>query len=346
MKAILILICLACLPKLYSQTKEKMQYKFYLDSAHYYFEEGNYEKCIDFSTEAIHTIPDVPFAYGMRAICYSRLERHLEAIHDYTKAIEYPPQIKSSELYYSRAISEIMECDTNACLTDLNKCLDLDYKNADAFFSRARIFVAKNNIRRAMLDLSQCLSIDSTYFDAAILKADLLARDSNLREAYKFYKKASMIRPEVAYNHYQMGLIQLEENNLGPCLKHFNETIQCDTGQIKQFNMVYFMRGNVYRELGDNERSLSDFQTYNGFYPDDAIGFYATARAKIRLKKQKEALPDLNRSIELDNTDEEVYYWRGLLKFWLEMDGCSDLIKAEEMGYEDATLEIKNRSCR
>jgi len=343
MKTILIIFSFIFSIATNAQTKEKLKYKFFVDSAHFHFQQENYEKSIYFCTEAIHTIPDVPFAYGLRGICYLRQERYLEAIHDYTRAIDSEIELKIGDLYYSRAICEINVCDTNGCLSDLNKAIDQDIKNPDAYFMRAQILESKNMTSRALLDLSQCLSIDSTYYNALVLKAELLSKKEDFKEAYVLYKKAVSIDPSDAYLHYKMGLIKLNSYNEKASLKHFNETLKRDS--IK-FSDVYLLRGNVYREMGEDEKALIDFEKYVSYFPDDAIGYYAVARAKIRLKMQVEALPDLNKSIELNDQDGEVYYWRGLVKFWLEMDGCSDLIKADEFGYYDAKLEIKNRSCR
>ena len=343
MKTILVVLSLVFLVVVQAQTKEKLKYQEYLDSAHFHFEQQNFEKAIYFSTEAIHTIPEAPFAFAMRGISYAQLEHYLEAIHDYTKAIDTKMDVKIPDLHYSRAYCKINACDTNGCLSDLNKAIDQDFQNPDAYFMRAQIFESRNLTNRAMLDLSQCLSIDSTYYNAIVLKAELLSKKEDFEQAYLCYKSATNIDPSDAYLHYKMGLIKFNSYNQKSSLKHFNETLKRDS--IK-FNDVYLLRGNVYREMGENEKALIDFEKYVSYFPNDAIGHYAVARAKIRLKMQAEALPDINKAIELNDQDGEVYYWRGLLKFWLEMDGCGDLLKADELGYYDAKLEIKNRSCR
>ena len=63
--------------------------------------------------------------------------------------------------------------------------------------------------------------------------------------------------------------------------------------------------------------------------------------------KDKTALNDFNKVIELDKTNSEAYYNRAIfyLNFNRKNDYCSDLKKALELGFGEA-LEVFNSECK
>ena len=80
-------------------------------------------------------------AYGMRGECLQSLKFHLDAIDDFTKAIELDPE--DSNTYFQRSISKGAVGDLHGCVDDLNEAIRL--AGIDSASTRSHNALAREN---------------------------------------------------------------------------------------------------------------------------------------------------------------------------------------------------------
>ena len=137
----------------------------------------NYEKAIEYFTEAIKKDSDYSAAYYERGYCYDKLENNELAILDFTKSIEYDNKWELlsnlSLAYYSRARSyhSIKTDDEekknellNLSLADWNKTLELKSNQTEAIYGRGLVYYDLKEYETAIKDFKS--AYESTATDA------------------------------------------------------------------------------------------------------------------------------------------------------------------------------------
>lgn len=107
--------------------------------------------------------------------------------------------------------------------------------------------------------------------------------------------------------------------------------------------IVYYNRGSAKISLGDYYGAIDDFTNELKINPEYALAFYNRAWAKAELKNYKSAIKDYNNAIRIDSKLAIAYFNRGVSKILSgkKDDGCIDISKSGELGYEKAYEYIK-----
>jgi tetratricopeptide (TPR) repeat protein len=95
------------------------------------------------------------------------------------------------------------------------------------------------------------------------------------------------------------------------------EAIQLLTQAIAQrpnYFYAYYIRGYIYRSLGENAQALTDFNRTLQLHPQDAIVYFNRGNTRADLKDYAGAVADYGRSIQLNPRSNIAYNNRGNLK--------------------------------
>ncbi len=103
---------------------------------------------------------------------------------------------------------------------------------------------------------------------------------------------------------------------------------------------LYQQRASAHQNLGDYQEAIKDYSKVIELLPIRSH-YESRGRLKYLIKDYKGACKDFDKAIEL-NTDQKIsYYFRGLCKIQLGLEGCEDLEKAAQLGYDKARAAIK-----
>ncbi len=109
----------------------------------------------------------------------------------------------------------------------------------------------------------------------------------------------------------------------------------------------YHLRGSCKEKLEDYRGAMLDYNQAIKLKPTDVDSFLSRAQLKYKRSDYRGAINDYNKIIELKPMHPEIvpytYYFRGLSKIKIKKtnEGCLDLSKAGELGFEDAYDDIK-----
>ena len=115
---------------------------------------------------------------------------------------------------------------------------------------------------------------------------------------------------ETAQDYLNQGIEKLQKNDSEGAILDFNKSIEIDSTN----SLAYYYRGLAeFKSVKDNLDS------------------------KESIDEVKRAISDMDKSIELDPENGAVYFHRGYAKIVLGQvnQGCSDISKAKELGYEN-----------
>lgn len=108
--------------------------------------------------------------------------------------------------------------------------------------------------------------------------------------------------------------------------------------------IAYFKRGIIKLDLEDFRGAIADFCKSIEIKPGYSEAIEYRGLAKYKIKDYLGAVTDNNKAIEFDPFNAKNYYQKGLIEVLnlnLKENGCLNLSKVGELGFQDAYIEIK-----
>ncbi|MEO9966299.1 MAG: tetratricopeptide repeat protein [Reichenbachiella sp.] len=338
-----------------------------------YLESEDYPKAIEHFTKAIELNSDITRYYQKRGEAKVSNGDYYGSIGDYTRAIELTP--RSAVLYNLLATVKYKLKDYRNALPDYTKAIQLDSNYLQAYYNRAYTYANLDDIDNSIQDFRTLCRKDSTNANYFLNLGIMLAQNESYTEAINAYNYSLLLNGENATTYNYKGVSQFNLENYEEAASAFKYAIKYDSTSGTKFNNL----GNTFLNLEKYDSAILSYQNalsidaenddyYNNmgkaYYYDEsykaAESFYSKAiaingqdasyfdnraKAKEALQDFTGAIEDYNISIDLYSTDPAIYYLRGLLKIGIHdyYDGCRDLRKSAEMGYEGATEAIKEK---
>lgn len=134
-----------------------------------YLKQGNLAAAADYIGHAIALEPNEPLHYSNRGRILYALERHQEALADYSQALGLAP---SAELYSSRSVVNMVLGKEAAALSDLNDAFELD-PSVDNLLNRASFYTNKGMAADALRDMTQVIEMQPKNPNHRLARANL-----------------------------------------------------------------------------------------------------------------------------------------------------------------------------
>ncbi len=174
------------------------------------------------------------------------------------------------------------------------------------------------------------------------LNSGLSKRENgDFKGAIQDFNEAIKVNSKNSKAYYWRAFVKHDINDYEGAIEDCNKTIEIDP----KFADAYFERGVIkFTKLMDFEGAYSDYSLAIKINPNNPI-YYSNRATVIKYLPNldpKNIISDCTKAIELDQKNGEYFFQRGLSKFKLNLpDACLDLMKAEELGYKEATEAIR-----
>ncbi len=185
--------------------------------------QGDVEGALEAFSVAIASNPDgasVPYYY--RGLVYIEEGKVMEAIDDFTKAIEIDSHFPQA--YAARGTAYLMTSRPAKAAEDFNKAIQLDPNNPTTFVNRARAYMGLQMLEEAEADLNRAIELDP-----------------NLLPAY-----------------FNRGVLYMLQQRTEEALADFNKCVEINANAPAP----YFNRAVAYIELGDKKAAATDLAIY------------------------------------------------------------------------------------
>ncbi|NNC96371.1 MAG: tetratricopeptide repeat protein, partial [Chitinophagales bacterium] len=139
----------------------------------------------------------------------------------------------------------------------IDELIENDPDNNELYFKRANQSYQSGNFEGALSDLEKAMRLDSTVEDYYFLLADVFTESGNLTNA-RLTTDAAMIKfPYNADFPLKAAKIEIYRRNYEEGIKLLDNVLKLEIS----YPEAYFWKGILFKEIGDTNKSISNFQT-------------------------------------------------------------------------------------
>ncbi len=238
-------------------------------------------------------------AYYHLGLCSIALEENEEAISFLDSAINYNPE--EADFYVEKGKAQAQMGENNLALESYEKALEL---NPDHFLAIQRIaFLSQNDNEAALEELTRAI-MESAPGNPDPFK--------------------------------QRGYFRLMNSDSEGAIADFTEVLLLDPTDIE----TWYYRGKANASLKNWDNAETDYSNSMEIGGPNAEVFLARGQARYISKRLDAAFADFTMAVFHDQENSSGYYHRGitLQRMGNVTEACPDLLKAKEMGMEEAAI--------
>ena len=201
--------------------------------------------------DTVQKSPHKARPYYSRGICYDNQGNSIQAMPDYTKAIEISPYY--AEAYNNRGANYGQQGNLSQAISDLTKAIQINPKYTKAFLNRGSIYYDQKNIPLAISDFTKAIEINPQYAEAYYNRG-LAYDDSRLTQAIADYTQAIEINLQYAEAYNNRGFAYYRQNNFSQAIADYTKAIELNPKLAE----AYSNRGLAYYSEKEYDKAWAE----------------------------------------------------------------------------------------
>ncbi len=244
-------------------------------------------------TRAIAVSPKLADAYHYRADAYLALGRQKLALDDYSQTIKLRPN--DPFRYYARGLAYMDMERYSLAVADLSKAISLKSTYRPFYLARARAYKQAEKYDLAIADYRQYLRGKTPQPDLVWEMMPVYLAAYRYDDGDRMLDLLEETGNNTADLFYWRGRILLGQSRLDEAVAAFSKAIHRDN----TYAAAYRYRANAFKEIGDLEATLEDYDVLISLQPD-ALFFNRRGLVHEELQQFQEAEADYTRAVELN----------------------------------------------
>ena len=192
-------------------------------------------------------------------------------------------------------------------LEDLSDEIVESPNNPNLYIKRALIYKKRNLLDLGLKDVDRALSIDSTVSYFHSVKGDFFFAKGELRNARLSFEDALRFDDTNSDALVKLGEVNFYLRRYEEALKHINDALREDD----QLAQAYFLKGYIFKELGDTVLAKSSFQTATEVNPDHFEAFMELG-SLYSYENDPLAIDYFETALQINPKSAEAYYNKGM----------------------------------
>ncbi len=235
--------------------------------AEIYFSIQDYDRALQFTSQAKEIDPDYPDTYRIEGNVYSRemfskkesKKKALEAYKSYSDR-------KTSDPfgYLQRFEIFLKDSDFESAGEELNRVFEVSPRYPELHYRRAQMYAKMGRTKDALNELEQELKLNPRLVKALVEQGNIYTRANNIDEAQKAFVQAMQIDPQSAGAKIGAGYINYLKRQFPSAIALLQSALALDKGNPE----IYKKLGLAYRDSGDSVKAAQAFQSYLDLNPD------------------------------------------------------------------------------
>ncbi len=263
----------------------------------------NYQGALEDMAEALNINSRQPVAYKKRGDVKFDMGNLDDALADYDEAIRLNPRYW--EAYDRRGNTKLQLGDSKGALQDINRAIEVKSNDSTLFRNRALVKSALKDYRGALQDCDSAISLDPKYGRNYKTRGDLKLALQDPDGAIADYTRTLELLPDYAEAFEARGGVYYTTRKFSEALKDLDRSIELSPDNFE----LYSKRGDIKYEMKDIRGAIGDYDTSIRLNPNFALNYFKRGMIKIVTGNREE--------------------------------GCTDLKKADQLGFKGALEQIQ-----
>jgi tetratricopeptide (TPR) repeat protein len=258
------------------------------------------------------------------------------AIDDATRSLALHPNAKA---YFERGSAEYYLGSFKSAIKDLDEAIRLDPGNSDSYMERSDFYMERAESKSSLGDFigsipdyNEAVRIDPRNSSAYILRGDTKLSVNDLNGALSDFNDALKA---LSIDTKGAEVIHKNRDALLGCKDALKASDNAEKvlKEPKLRAIAYFGRGTAKAKLHDYKQAIDDLDSSIQIDPTNALAFLNRGLAKHSLTDNKGAIVDFNRAISLDPQNASTYKNRARVKLALgDTEGAAaDIAKVKQL---------------
>jgi tetratricopeptide (TPR) repeat protein len=192
----------------------------------------------------------------------------------YDKAIAVMPY--GYKALNSRAVVYYMKGDLDKAVADLDRSIKANPLYDDPYNNRANLYRQRGEFKKAIEDYTTAIKVSQFAPIAYKNRADVYVATNEIEKALADYRIALNLDPGLRDGYNNMGNLLRQRARFPEALDLFNAALKNDPGNSAEY---FLGRGNVYTDMKNPQKALSDFLSALKFRPAMPEAFFNTGIA-------------------------------------------------------------------
>jgi len=324
----------------FSQALEKRfanQFRAHFHRGICYRKTGKLEQSVADLKAAIGADATSPEAQNHLGLSYTLMKHFKDAKDCFTAAMELQECMSGNPKYINnRGLASYHMQEYDEAIADFTLAIKYDSATASIFFNRGNAHFAKGEHPLALQDYDVAITLDAQ--NPLYLHHKGLAYQGShmVREALTYYQRALQCDPNHSPSRFHLGIMYHMDGQYEAALEAFE--------LVPKDHALYERRGLVYRDQGEYERALVDFEKAIELQPENPAFYYHRGVVSLRMHRDELAIQDFNKALDLGSSMPCIYNDRGLA--WRELGNMAQAVQdlTSAMELEAKTEFMSNRA--
>ncbi len=312
----------------YSDAEADFDYAISLDESYApaYLERGimwrndeEYEAAIADFDRALELNPNYSDVYVSRGVLHELQGDPAAAFKSYGEAIQIDPN--NTTAYRNRGILFFsVFLDDPSALADFNRALEIDDTDVNAYLNRALYHITQEDWAAAQADIDSAFDLDTNAAWAYAIRALIGQGFGNSKGVLEDFDRAVQIDPDY-WQGYQLRMFyHLEREDWRAALNDAERVVDLEADD-QAHAYAYYIQGFLYEtKFNDLQQARDAYLQAVNLSPDDVL-FNLTLATLYNyfLEDANNALIYYDRAIELDPSNADAYFGRGVAYLYFEI---------------------------
>jgi tetratricopeptide (TPR) repeat protein len=249
---------------------------------------------------------------------------------------------QNAAVYYEKAQELWKNKDPRGALEQINLSIESSPNYAGSYYFRGFIYLyGIKNFEKAIEDFTKSIQMQPELEGAYFYRGMCYQRLEKNIEAIKDFTKVISLNKDNTDAYFMRALIKSKMNDKQGAISDYDEIIKREKTakpSVYKMSTVYNNKAYCLVELDKPSEALPFVN--KALDLDATEGYIWDTRGEIyfKLGEYEKCIKDMNKAISIDSEADNSYYIRGLAKIKIgkKEEGCKDLSKAGELGKTEA----------
>ena len=251
--------------------------------------------------------------YMERGYDFNKQEDYVNAIAEYTKAIELGSEDSSSQrMHYTiRAHAYREQGDYANAIADYTKAIGLDPNDETPYEGRAEAYLKQKDYAKAIADCTKVIELEPEEYKYRYYakRAKVYLEQGDYANAIADYTKAIELNPEDGWNYRDRADVYLEHKDYENAVADYTKAIEIDPENMKLLD--YVGRAKVYLAQKDYANAIADCTKAIEIDPNNPYCYGERAKVYLEQEDYVKAIADYTKAIEINPNISYYYKKRG-----------------------------------